>query len=63
MRYCYQHNYRPGMQQRSELTEQPSNVDTNVYFLQNDPGSVRWPVTAEDAVELKNLLAAEVGAK
>jgi hypothetical protein len=51
------------MQQRSELIEQPSNVDTNVYFLQNDLGARKWPVTEKDASDLKDLLAAEVGTK
>ena len=51
------------MQQRSKLIEQPSNVDTFVYFLQNDAGARRWPVTEHDAEQLKTMLAEEVGVK
>ena len=51
------------MQQRSKLLEQPSNVDTFVYFLQNDAGARRWPITEQHAEKLKLMLAAEVGSK
>lgn len=34
-----QHTYRPGMQHRTQHDEQPSNVDTFVFFLQNAKGS------------------------
>ena len=33
-----QHDYRPGMQHRSRHEAQPSNVDSFVFFLQNDKG-------------------------
>jgi hypothetical protein len=33
-----QHDYRPGMQHRSRHEAQASNVDTFVFFLQNDKG-------------------------
>jgi hypothetical protein len=32
------HDYRPGMQHRTNFTHQKSNVDTYVFFLQNDLG-------------------------
>lgn len=51
-----QHNYRPGMQHRAQLVEQPSNVNTFVFFLQNDAGAVKWPVSIEKNEELKKLL-------
>lgn len=34
------HDYRPGMQHRTGHTHQPSNVDTFVFFLQNDAGKL-----------------------
>eukprot|EP01038_Epipyxis_sp_PR26KG_P014659 gene14659-19694_t len=51
-----QHNYRPGMQHRTAHDEQPSNVDTLVFFIQNDLGAEKWPVTLNDTEELKELL-------
>jgi hypothetical protein len=33
------HDYRPGMQHRTNFTQQKSNVDTFVFFLQNDLGN------------------------
>eukprot|EP01031_Cornospumella_fuschlensis_P033528 gene33528-40563_t len=50
------HDYRPGMQHRSAHTHQPSNVDTFVFFLQNEAGAARWPVTLEQADRLRELL-------
>jgi hypothetical protein len=50
------HNYRPGMQHRTDHEEQPSNVDTFVFFLQNDLGAQKWKVTTELAEELKRHL-------
>lgn len=53
------HNYRPGMQHRTDHVEQPSNVDTLVFFLQNDAGARRWPVTlamAQDLEDTVNIL-------
>ena len=54
-----QHNYRPGMQQREERTEQASNVVTFVFFLQNRAGAARWPVSVDAAEGLKAALSAE----
>jgi len=50
------HNYRPGMQHRTTHEEQPSNVDTLVFFLQNNAGAKKWPVTAKMAETLKTRL-------
>ena len=50
------HNYRPGMQHRTTHEEQPSNVDTFVFFLQNNAGSRRWPLTVEKIESLKTRL-------
>lgn len=50
------HTYRPGMQHRTKHLEQPSNVDTLVFFLQNEAGAGKWPVTEKMAFGLKNLL-------
>ena len=50
------HNYRPGMQHRTEHAEQPSNVDTLVFFLQNDAGAARWPVTVKLALDLQSTV-------
>jgi hypothetical protein len=50
------HNYRPGMQHRTTHEEQPSNVDTFVFFLQNNAGSRRWPLTVEKIESLKSRL-------
>ena len=52
------HNYRPGMQHRTEHAEQPSNVDTLVFFLQNDAGARRWPVSVSMAEELNRVTSA-----
>lgn len=57
-----QHNYRPGMQQRELRDEQPSNVDTFVFFLQNDAGARRWPITEDKAGQLKAILRDECAA-
>ena len=54
-----EHNYRPGMQQRSHHDEQPSNVATFVFFLQNASGAKKWPITEEKANELKDILFRE----
>jgi hypothetical protein len=32
------HDYRPGMQHRTDHSHQPSNVDTFVFYLQNELG-------------------------
>ena len=50
------HNYRPGMQHRTTHEEQPSNVDTLVFFLQNNAGAKKWPVTTALAETLKAKL-------
>jgi hypothetical protein len=50
------HNYRPGMQHRATHEEQPSNVDTLVFFLQNNAGAKRWPVTVKLAETLQQRL-------
>ncbi len=50
------HNYRPGMQHRTTHEEQPSNVDTLVFFLQNNAGAKKWPVTVKMAETLKTRL-------
>lgn len=36
------HDYRPGMQHRSGHSHQSSNVDTFVFYLQNDAGRFRY---------------------
>jgi len=53
------HAYRPGMQHRTDHAEQPSNVDTLVFFLQNDKGAARWPVTIALAEDLQKKMEAE----
>lgn len=58
-----EHNYRPGMQQRSTRDEQPSNVATFVFFLQNASGAETWPITAGKAEELRILLMREASVK
>ena len=35
------HDYRPGMQHRTSHAHQPSNVDTLMFFLQNDKGKCK----------------------
>jgi hypothetical protein len=52
------HAYRPGMQHRTDHAEQPSNVDTLVFFLQNDKGAARWPVTVALAEDLQKKMEA-----
>jgi len=52
------HAYRPGMQHRTDHAEQPSNVDTLVFFLQNDKGAERWPVTVALAQDLQKKMEA-----
>jgi hypothetical protein len=54
-----EHNYRPGMQQREIRDEQASNVNTFVFFLQNDAGARRWPVTVDKTDSLRSLLMME----
>ena len=54
-----EHNYRPGMQQRSTHDEQPSNVVTFVFFLQNASGAEKWLITVSKAEELRVLLGRE----
>jgi hypothetical protein len=51
------HNYRPGMQHRSQHEEQASNVNTFVFFLQNDLGAAKWPVTKEKIAALQARVA------
>ena len=51
------HNYRPGMQHRAAHEEQPSNVNTFVFFLQNDLGATKWPVTPERIASLAARVA------
>jgi hypothetical protein len=51
-----EHDYRPGMQHRSQHSQQASNVATFVFFLQNDLGAKKWPVTVDDAMNLKIML-------
>jgi hypothetical protein len=53
------HNYRPGMQQRAQRDEQASNVVTFVFFLQNDAGAKKWPITVDKALELRDILEKE----
>lgn len=50
------HDYRPGMQHRTGHSHQQSNVDTFVFFLQNDAGAKRWPVCVADGEELRSML-------
>lgn len=50
------HNYRPGMQHRAAYDEQPSNVETFVFFLQTAAGARKWPVTDDKLDELKRQL-------
>jgi hypothetical protein len=45
-----------GMQHRTEHAEQPSNVDTLVFLLQNDEGAKRWPVSEKLGEDLKTTL-------
>ena len=56
-----QHNYHPGMQQREMRDEQPSKVNTFVFFLQNDAGAKKWPITVDKADTLKAMLRQECG--
>ena len=44
------------MQHRTEHAEQPSNVDTLVFLLQNDEGAKRWPVSEKLGEDLKTTL-------
>jgi hypothetical protein len=57
------HTYRPGMQHRTSHAEQPSNVDTLVFFLQNDSGAKTWPVSEEMGEDLKKTLENEIQIK
>ena len=50
------HAYRPGMQHRAGHEEQPSNVDTLVFFLQNELGAARWPVTLALSEDLRRAV-------
>jgi phosphorylated CTD-interacting factor 1 len=55
----YKHNYMPGMQHRASYTEQASNVDTLIFFLQNKSASKKWPITKSLTDDLKSLLEIE----
>ncbi len=47
------------MQHRASHEEQPSNVDTLVFVLQNDAGAKKWIVSENLMLELKTLLESE----
>ena len=49
------HQYKPGMQHRTDTQYQSSNIDTLLYFLQNDAGAAKWAVTDE---KLKQFVTA-----
>jgi hypothetical protein len=51
-----QHDYRPGMQHRTEFAQQTSYIDTLLFFLQNDLGAAKWPVNDKIGLELKEKL-------
>ena len=55
------HNYRPGMQHRAEINEQPSNVTSFVFFLQNDAGARTWPISEAKAALLRRILESTAG--
>ena len=52
-----EHYYRPGMQHRVlDREKQLSNVNTFVYVLQNDAGSVKWPFDLKMAKQLMETM-------
>lgn len=53
------HNYRPGMQHRKDVEEKPSNCNTFLFFLQNDEGFGRWPVSGDSLDDLQRELESE----
>ena len=51
------HKYRPGMQHRMKHEEQVSNCKTFLFFLQNELGTKKWPVTKERLRQLQDRVA------
>jgi len=49
----YQHNYRPGSQHHLSHYQQPSNIDTFIFFLQNDLGVKKWEISEELAEDFR----------
>lgn len=52
----FKHNYCPGMQHRQPFQEQTSKSATLIFFLQNEAGSRKWPVTYELFSQFKKSL-------
>jgi len=55
---AHDHCYLDGtLYKRNDLRARPAPFGSGVFFLQNDPGAAKWPVTREAVSDLKDAFA------
>jgi phosphorylated CTD-interacting factor 1 len=59
------HYYKNGMQHRAQASDvyQPSSCSTFVFFMQNDKGAARWPISAQGLHALRKAFTTQSQAR